>query len=315
MKKIIFLSLFCFTQIGFSQKVKKSSFMVMPHEKWMITNNFYNTVDNQGQEDYVFNYKKAILESPDLLPVVAKIEGILKERGKKLISLNEKINAINQDNAEKIVLQSKTSKAAVTENAFDKLMKTAKADVLVQIDWTVTTIGPKRQINFTLYGVDAYTNEPIAVVSDPGGMPSFEASLPVLLEEAVLKKVDDFLARIDAYNDDMIENGRKVKLIVEKFDSWNGDFEKEYNGKELREILEDWMRSNTVKGSFESTSGENDITFDARIPLFDENNNGIAATNFIRNLSKFLKAAPYTIENKLIDKYGLGKSKLILGEK
>jgi len=289
--------------------------MVMPHDKWMNTNGFYRVVDNQGQTDKQFDYKAAILEHPELLPVIAKIEGILNERGLKIVNLESKLNSINNDNAEKMVLQSKTSKASVTENGFDKLMKTAKADILVKVDWVVNTLGPKKQINFTLQGIDSYTNQPVATVTDPGGNPSFESSTPVLLEEAVLKKIDNFLAQIETHAADVFAKGRKVKLVVEKWDSWANDFETEYNGKELREIIEDWLRENTVNGAFESESGENDITIDARIPVYDANGNGLTATAFIRNLSKFLKAAPFNIENKLIDKYGLGKSKIILGEK
>ena len=315
MKHIIITLLLFFQIVVVAQTAKKTSFMVMPSDKWMTTNKFYSNIDNQGSIEPVFNYKKAILEHPDLLSVMAKIEGVLKDRGLKIINLESKLNSLNNDNAEKMVLQSKTSKSSVSENAFDKLMKTAKADILVKIDWTVNNLGPKKQISFVLQGIDSYTNEPVASVTDPGGLPSFESSLPVLLEESVLKKIDEFLSKIETHAADTFENGRKVKLVVEKFDSWNGDFEKEYNGKELREIIENWMQANCVKGAFESDSGENDITVDARIPVFDEAGNGVSATIFIRKLSKYLKEAPFSIENKLIDKYGLGKSKIVLGEK
>lgn len=316
MKKILFtIIIVIYQQLLFAQAAKKTSFMVMPHDKWMTTNKFYKTIDNQGQSDRVFEYKQAILEHPELLPVIAKVEGILNERGLKIINLESKLNTINNDNAEKMVLQSKTSNSSVSENGFDKLMKVAKADILVKIDWVVVTMGPKKQINFTLQGVDSYTNQPVATVTDPGSTPSFESSTPVLLEEAVLKKIDNFLSQIETHAADVFEKGRKVKLVVEKWDSWKNDFETEYNGKELREVIEDWMRENTVKAAFESESSENEITIDARIPVYDANGNGMNATMFIRNLSKFLKSPPYSIENKLIDKYGLGKSKIILGEK
>jgi len=294
---------------------KKTSFMVMPHDKWMVTNKFNEKIDNQGVQENQFNYKQAILEHPDLLSVIAKVEGILNERGLKIVNLESKLNTLNNDNAEKMVLQSKTSKSSVSENAYDKLMKTAKADIIVKIDWNVITSGPKKQISFTMQGIDSYTNQPVATVTDPGSAPSFESSIPVLLEEAVLKKIDVFLSQIETHATDVFENGRKVKLYVEKWDSWENDFETEYNGKELREIIEEWLQNNTIKGSFETTSGENDIEIDARIPVFDETGKAMTATMFIRNLSKFLKASPFLIENKLMDKYGLGKSKIILGEK
>ncbi len=316
MKKVVIVLIVLFQQWAIGQTAaKKTSFMVMPHDKWMTANGFYTKIDNQGVEDNVFNYKKAILEHPDLLAVIAKVEGILNERGLKIINLEGKLNAQNNDNAEKMVLQSKTSKSSVTENAYDKLMKTAKADILVKIDWVVVSMGPKKQISFTMQGIDSYTSQAVATVTDPGSAPSFESSTPVLLEEAVLKKMDLFISQIETHAADVFENGRKVKFYIEKWDSWGSDFETEFNGKELREIIEDWMRENTIKGAFESTSGENDIEIDARIPVYDEKGYGMSATMFLRGLNKYLKAPPFTIENKIMDKYGLGKSKLILGEK
>lgn len=149
MKKLVLIILAVIThQFSTAQAAKKTSFMVMPHDKWMNTNGFYRVVDNQGQTDKQFDYKAAILEHPELLPVIAKIEGILNERGLKIVNLESKLNSINNDNAEKMVLQSKTSKASVTENGFDKLMKTAKADILVKVDWVVNTLGPKKTNKF-----------------------------------------------------------------------------------------------------------------------------------------------------------------------
>jgi hypothetical protein len=288
--------------------------MVMPHDKWMTTNKFYTTIDNQGEMIKIFKYKDAILENPELLQVITKVESLLKDRGLITENMEQKLNSIASDNAENAVLTSKVSKSSVSESSFDKLMKTAKADVLLKIDWTVTKTGPQNTISYTLAAYDAYTGETIGS-GEGNSKPSFEASIPVLLSEAVNNKIDVLLARIQAHADDIAENGRRVKIVIKKRDSWSGDLEQEYGGKELKEILEDWMMSNSVKGSFETeTSSENIIVFIPRIPVFDPNGNGMSAQNFIRPLNKLLKAPPYSIENKLME-YGLGKAQLMLGSK
>jgi len=61
-------------------------------------------------------------------------------------------------------------------------------------------------------------------------------------------------------------------------------------------------------------STENRIEFTPKMPLLDENGKDMDAKSFIKPLSKLLKAAPYSIENKLMD-IGLGKAQLMLGEK
>lgn len=311
--KITLICLLLLSQFtGFAQK--KSVFMVLPHDKWMTTNGYVKMIDNQGEETPVFNYNKAVLENPELLGVINKIESLLKDRGLTTESMYEKLQEIKNDNSENAILTSKTSKSGVSESAYDKFSKTIKADFFLKIDWTVNSLGPKNQISYTMAAHDAYTNENIGSVND-NGLPSFVASTSVLLDEIINNKIDELLVKVEAYRDDIIENGRQIKIVIKKWDNWNGDLEKEYDGEELRDILEDWISKNSVKGKFKKgTSTENIIVFQPKMPLLDENGKDLDAKNFIKPLSKLLKAAPYSIENKLMD-FGLGKAQIMLGEK
>ncbi len=51
-----------------------------------------------------------------------------------------------------------------------------------------------------------------------------------------------------------------------------------------------------------------------RIPLFDERNRELDASQFTIGLQKYLKAAPFNIDAKLMTR-GLGEAILVLGEK
>jgi hypothetical protein len=312
--KLLLLFLLVISLSIYSQKQTKTSFMVVPGDNWMMQKGFYKMVDNQGDEEPVFNYKKAILENFDLKLVLIKVEDLLKNRGLKVINFEAALNNVKMDNAENAVLTSKTSNSSVSESAFDMLMKTAKADVIVKIAWKNEKDGPSNEISFTMEGVDSYTFDPFTSAGGTGKK-SFEASIPILLEEAVATHIDEFLSNIDAHAADIQENGRKVKIIIKKWNGWSGDLEQEFGGKELSEILEDWFKVNSKNGSFEiEDSTENKMIFVARIPLFDESNSAMTANSFIRPLNKLLKAPPYAIANKLMN-YGLGKAQLILGEK
>ena len=114
----------------------------------------------------------------------------------------------------------------------------------------------------------------------------------------------------------MFTNGREIIVRVKKFDTWDGDLEKEYEGKELSAIIEDWMAKNTVKGRFSTTDAtENMMLFEqVRIPLFDESGKAIDARGFCKGLQSFLKSPPYNITNKLMTK-GLGQGVIVLGDK
>jgi len=114
----------------------------------------------------------------------------------------------------------------------------------------------------------------------------------------------------------MFENGREIIVRIKKFDSWSGDLEQEYDGKELGTILEEWMTANTVKGRYNTTDAtENKMLFEqVRIPLYDANGKAMDARGFLKGLQTYLKNTPYAIPNKLMTK-GLGQAVIVLGEK
>ena len=212
------------------------------------------------------------------------------------------------------MLTSKTG-SSIVETPIDKLRKTAKADIVIQLTWTLNKQGPKKSVSFNMQGLDAYTNKQIATAVGTGAT-SFSVELPVLLEEAVIAHIDNFNVSLQNHFDDMFENGREIIVRIKKFDSWNGDLEQEYNGTELGIIIEDWMSENTVKGRFSTTDATENMMFfeQVRIPLYDEKGNATDARRYMRNLQDFLKKTPYSITNKLMTK-GLGEVIIVLGEK
>jgi hypothetical protein len=212
------------------------------------------------------------------------------------------------------MLSSKTG-SSVSESPVDKLKKVAKADIIMQLTWDVNATGPKKSITFNLQGIDAYTNKQIATAQGTGA-PSFSAEIPVLLEEAVLAHLDNFNASLQKFFDDLFTNGREISIRIRKFDSWDGDLEKDYNGKELSSIIEEWMTANTVQSRFSTADAtESMMNFtQVRIPLYDANGKAIDARGFCKGLQKFLNSPPYSITNKLMTK-GLGEATIVLGEK
>ena len=89
-----------------------------------------------------------------------------------------------------------------------------------------------------------------------------------------------------------------------------------YGGKELGDAIEEWLKTNTVKGRFSTTDAtENMMLFEqVRIPLFDEAGKAVDARGFLKGLQKHLQAPPFSITNKLMMK-GLGQAVIVLGEK
>lgn len=315
MKKLLLIlcGLLFGMNLGFSQ-AKKPTIMVVPSDNWCITHGYFMEFDNQGTKMKIPDYRKALQESSDLLLVTSKINGLMADRGFPLKNLESVMKSLESASAEDAMLSSKSG-AGVSESPVDKLKKTAKADIIMQLTWTVNATGPKKSITFNLQGLDSYTDKQVASASGTGA-PSFSAELPVLLEEAVLAHLDAFNSSLQAHFDDMFANGREITIKVKKFDSWDGDLEKEYGGKELSAEIEDWLKNNTVKGRFSTTDATENMMFfeQVRIPLFDASGNATDARGFVKGLQKYLQGAPFAITNKLMMK-GLGQATIVLGEK
>ncbi len=108
-----------------------------------------------------------------------------------------------------------------------------------------------------------------------------------------------------------------MALEIRVFDTGSDvDLETEYDGKELSEIIEDWMAQNTVQGRFSKMDGsENYIRYEqVRIPLFKPNGTAMDTESFARELRKVLQKEPYNLTVKLMNR-GLGKTILVIGEK
>lgn len=217
MKKIFIfiLMLAAGMPIAFGQ-AKKPTIMVVPSDVWCNTNKFMMEFDNQGTKVKIPDYKRAFQESADLVAVISKINGLMAERGFPLKNMESAIKTLESESAENSMLSSKSG-AGVAESPIDKLKKIAKADIIIQLTYTVNATGPKKSITFNMQGLDAYTDKQIATAVGTGA-PSFATEIPVLLEEAVLSHIDNFNVSLQKHFDDMFENGREIIIRVKYVD-------------------------------------------------------------------------------------------------
>lgn len=315
MKKIIIiLSVILVAQLAFSQ-VKKPTLMVMPSDVWCNSNGFTTEYDNQGTATVIPDYKKAFQNDMDLALVITQINGMMAERGFPLKDLEATIKSIEKRTAENNLTQSKTSGASLSESPLDQIRQTAKSDIILDLSWKVNKNGPKRSVTFILKGIDAYTDKQIAYATGTG-TPSLAAETPILLEEAVNSHMDNFAATLQNHFDDLFENGREVSIDFRVFDNGSGiDFESEYNGEELGDIIDEWLNQNTVNHRYSKTDGSENYMYyeQVRMPLFNANGKAIDTESYVKDLRKYLKNT-YQIESKVQTK-GLGKAVLIIGEK
>ena len=298
-----------------NKAAKKPTVMVVPSLPWCKEHNYIKTVTNQGSSKEYPDYAKAAGDA-NLFAVITKIGELMTERGLILKDYSAAVRNAEQLSVESEMLASSTSGASVAESPMDRLMNTAKADILVEVGWAVNTVGPKHSITYNLRGIDAYTSNQVAAAQGTGNQ-SFSSEIPVLLEEAVITNIDQFTSQLQAHFDDLLTNGRSVSIVIQTFDNDSGvNFETEYGGIELQEIIDNWMAENTVQGRYNLESATETIMLfnNVRIPLFKPNGSAMDTRSFVSILRKKLNAAPYNIPSKLTTT-GLGRARLTIGEK
>ena len=309
-KNNIALVLFCLlsTTLFFGQ-AKKPTLMIVPSDAWCNQHGYMLEFDNQGIPTKVPDYKRAVQENTDLLLVISTLNGLMAEREFPLKNLETVLKGLANDRGLNTVRTSRDTGASIAESPVDQIIKTARADIILQLTWTVNKMGPKTSITYNLQGLDSYTYKQVATATGTGA-PSFSVELPVLLEEAVQENIEDFTYTLQEHFDDMFENGREVTLQILTWDDWYGDLE------ELSFEIEDWLDANTIEGRFSTTDVTDTYALfeQVRMPLFNERGRAMAARNFFRDLSKTLSGPPYNEPNKMATE-GLGKVTIILGGK
>ena len=309
----IFVLLFISINLIFSQ-AKKPSIMIVPMDNWMQENGFMTKINSMGEEISYPDYRKATLENSDLINVISKVGELMSERGFPTKDLEASLKSIEGQQAEDAMLSSKSG-AETSESPIDRLKKVAKADIWMQVNWKVITKGPKKKVDFTIRGIDAYTNNQVATSSGTG---EFAMGVePVeLLREAILANLDLFNGQLLSHFDDMFENGRVISFRIKVWDDWDYDLEtEEFGNEELGILIEDWMGDNTVNNKFSTVDATESMMFfdQVRIPIFNEKGRAIDARRWGNGLRKYLKTE-FEIESKLMSQ-GLGQVQLILGSK
>jgi hypothetical protein len=308
----IFTLLSCF-QVG--AQAKKPTIMVLPSDNWCEQRYFMTEFDNQGTKQKVPNYKQAFQEDTEIGQVISKVGSLMIDRGFPLKDAEQEIKALEARAAEHNMTASSSSGSSLAESPLDMLKNKAKADIILQLWWKVSKTDAGKVVSFTIDAFDAYTSKRIASASG-NSEPNANAIVPVLLEQAILSKIDPFVNQLQLHFDDMFSNGREIRLTVKRWDSWQYTLEDEIEGEEITEYINTWMQNNTVNKRFNmSDASENVIRFEqVKIPIYDKNGSPMDARAFAKGLQKYLKAAPFNFEVKLMTR-GLGEAIIVIGEK
>jgi hypothetical protein len=293
---------------------KKPTIMILPSDNWCEMRYFMTTYDNQGTKVKTPDYQLAFQQDTEIGPVISKIGGLLTSLDYSIKDAEQEIKNINLRTAEDNVTYSKSSSASLVESPLDILKRRIKSDVLIQISWQMNREAFGRSITVNLEAFDTYTSKRIA--SSTGTTSPSSNPIPIILEQAVKDRIAEFDALMMKWYQDQEASGREIILTIRCWDNWENDLETEYNGEELTDCIQNWLKTHAVAGSYNLSDGtESFAQFEqVRIPLLDERGNALDARGFATQLRKYLNKPPFNITSKVMQR-GLGEAIIVLGEK
>lgn len=313
MKKAFF-SLFIFMSVvAFAQQGKKPTIMILPSDHWCTTRYFTTDFVSNGKKMSVNDYAAAFREDAELSGVVSKVGQMITGYGYTVKDFSQESANVNDRQMEMDVTTSSMG-SSVLETPLDILRRKAKYDIEFRIDWTVNEEANGNSVSFTIEAIDSYTGKRIATSTGTG-----KASNDIIvrqLEAAVKSKMPAFDKQLTSFFNDVQKNGREINLILKSWDSYEVNMETEFDGDELIDIVQDWLKEYCVNGSFNLTdNSETTANFEqVRIPVLDEKERAMDARGFATQLRKYLSKAPYNLPCKVLNR-GLGEAIIIIGEK
>ena len=239
--------------------------------------------------------------------------------GYKLVDLNNGLRKQKKEQGLGMVLKSKGG-GEIVESDLDRAVREVQADILINLSYNVPQ-GAATAVEFNVTSVDAATAKQIS--GNVGHSSYGYAPIPDMLNEAVEGFMDNFCTKLDMHFNDMVNNGREGSVIfyIAEDCPFNFDSEFFFNGEtgELSELIEYWLRKNTVEGEY-ILSNESDVRLDfedVRFPMsmmskFDAEQEAVDVTKFMRPIAKFLE--PLNISCKF-QSVGIGQVYILLGSR
>jgi hypothetical protein len=291
MKRIFTLLMTVIISTTVYAQMKKPSVMVLPSKQWMTAGGHMMQFNNQGTTENHPNYRSALESDATLNQVLVKLSGVIKDRGFTVKMLEAQLDKVDQKMADQNM---RTTGGGVYVNPTDMLKMTAKADLVIELAYTINQRGPQKSVQFTLLAKDAGQGTMAGQVT--GNTEPSSGSIPEEMSAALNLYMDAFSADLMKYFEDMVANGREILLNVNVTENFDEDlYTDSYGDDELMLLIEDWVADNTKGGNYNlSDATETMMVFEqTRIPLEYERKGKMRkmdAGAFGSNLAKYLKS-------------------------
>lgn len=300
-------------------QAKKPKLMIVPSTTWCNQNGFTTTYENaiDGTTTKIPDYQRAFDENEYISMIIGAMQNFMTKEGYEVVDLKSTLAKLRNKSARD---NASSAGGGLRQSPIDELNKIAKADINVELHYSLKKDGPYKFMEFNVSAIDTYCNKPVSTGNMGRGKSAAGTEVVKQLEEVVSSFKDKFCLDIDSYYDGLFNNGRPIVIRCTLAENADIDYETEYNGEELSTLIEDWVADNAMKGNYSlQDKTENEVLFDdVRMPMTytdpkTGNTRGNTADSFARNLRKYIENT--TGLKCKTDIIRLGEVNIILGGK
>lgn len=213
-------------------------------------------------------------------------------------------------------------KASKTDRVFEglnqidlkaRLIEGSGADIYVEVEAAKQKGSSGNSVRLNLIGYDAFTGRLLGskTISSPSVYTDkfdklVEAALRKTEKGSTILMLEEFLNVMQEKFDDIVENGRAIKIIfgLDPGVAYNFNSEVGDEGDYLKDVIEYWFDDNAYKGNYHSmgATATKLIYDEVRIPLRDQNGRNLTPSKYARKIRKFCRTIDfYGDEVKAVD--------------
>lgn len=310
-----FVAVVIVSMIVFGTRAAAPTIMVLPDKTWCTQNHYVDRVEKQGKTRIIEKYEEAFIGSTDLKNVKTTLNKLFADQGFPLQDAEASLSATDEEEDEEEFMESEEGGDGVAMTPYDMLMNKCKPDITLKVGWEVNSVGFDQCITYRIEAIDSYSNKSVAVSNGTGPVMKRNVPLAVMLEQSVLDKMPVLTEQLMRYFDDIQTNGREISLRVRLWDSAPFSLTTDFGGKELSEIIYNWISDNTINHQFtEASSSPKAARYtQVRVPLKDESGRPLQARQYVDKLRRYLEGTfSVSSANRTA---ALGRGVIVLGNK
>jgi len=233
---------------------------------------------------------RTVLESDiNLRIALAKVKEAFDNRGFTTIDFVATLKALSADGG-----MTQGTKTSIKRQIIER----SKADIYVEVEVFPMPSGFGNSVRIILTAYDAYTGNSLSnktgtsakrYTDDYGTL--IELAMTEAYYNQEVNMLEDFLNVMQTKFDDIVKNGRSIKVFFSFTENSDIDMHTLIGPKRmaLEDVLEEWMADNSFKNYYQI--GGQDETFmnfeEVKIPLKDESKRNYTTTRFASSLNTF----------------------------